>query len=323
MPNRLPEITNQIHRHDILKVLEKNYSELMPFWMPMQTQWVNFIFRTFNDHIKFMIIVHLLLKTFSFYSKNFIKLNYEEFFKQKKIEIESINIMEISKSLNIAKETARRKINELEKSGVIKRFKKKIIIDREIWPAIEPEETMKRMSHFLSIFSKILYEDSLISTKINSDEIVKISKENFSLIWKLYFEMQMPMLLEYKKVYGDLETFHVHGVCLCNHALDSKKIDNSKMSKEFYLDKYFFSDKKNYKGINAMSISEITGIPRATVIRKLNKLIKEDFLTIDDKKLYSVTGARSHELIPIQKNTFKRFSIFSESIYNLSLIENN
>ena len=44
------------------------------------------------------------------------------------------------------------------------------------------------------------------------------------------------------------------------------------------------------KGINAMSISEITGIPRATVIRKLNKLIKENFLKIDTKKHYSSTG---------------------------------
>ena len=38
--------------------------------------------------------------------------------------------MEISKSLNIAKETARRKINELEEIGAIKRINKKIIIDR-------------------------------------------------------------------------------------------------------------------------------------------------------------------------------------------------
>ena len=46
------------------------------------------------------------------------------------------------------------------------------------------------------------------------------------------------------------------------------------MSKEFYLEKYFFADKKDFSGINAMSISDITGIPRATVIRKLNKLVE-------------------------------------------------
>ena len=33
-----------------------------------------------------------------------------------------------------------------------------------------------------------------------------------------------------------------------------------------------------------MSISDISGIPRATVIRKLKKLLKKNFLVIDDKK---------------------------------------
>ena len=47
--------------------------------------------------------------------------------------------MEISKSLNIPKETTRRKINELEKLGTIKKLKKKIIIDRNTWPNIKPK----------------------------------------------------------------------------------------------------------------------------------------------------------------------------------------
>ena len=91
--------------------------------------------------------------------------------------------------------------------------------------------------------------------------------------------MQMPFLLGFKKVFGDLESFHVFGICVSNHALNSKKIDNSEMSKEFYLEKYFFADKKDFAGINAMSISDITGIPRATVIRKLNKLVKNKIFT--------------------------------------------
>ena len=46
-----------------------------------------------------------------------------------------------------------------------------------------------------------------------------------------------------------------------------------------------------------MSISDITGIPRATVIRKLNKLLKEKFLKIDDKKCYSSTGVHAKKLL--------------------------
>ena len=39
------------------------------------------------------------------------------------------------------------------------------------------------------------------------------------------------------------------------------------------------------RGVNAMSISEITGIPRPTVVRKLKYLIDKKFLHINEKKL--------------------------------------
>ena len=182
---------------------------------------------------------------------------------------------------------------------------------------------MKRMSRFLSTLSKMIFNEGLTSKPISTENLIETSKEYFSFVWKLYYEMQMPMLLGFKKVYGDLESFHIHGICVSNHALNSKKNDNSEMSKEFYLEKYFFSDSKDSSGINAMSISDITGIPRATVIRKLNRLIKEDFLTIDNKKHYSVTGAHIYKLQKVQENTFKNLSLFAERIYNLCLTKGN
>ena len=93
------------------------------------------------------------------------------------------------------------------------------------------------------------------------------------------------------------------------------------MSKEFYLEKYFFADKKDFEGINAMSISDITGIPRATVIRKLNKLVKDKFLEINSKKHYSSTGVHKKAIIDVQKNTFINLSNFASRIYNLSLMK--
>ena len=318
---KIPEISKQIRSKDIQEVLEKNFTSITPVWVPLQLSWMNQVYRTFHDYEKFMIIIHLMMKTFEAYSRNFVKLDYDEFFGQKEVEVVTINIMEISNSLNIPKETTRRKINELEESGAIKRINKKFIIDRNTWPSIKPEQTLIRMSRFLSTLSKMLFDMGLLSEQISSENIIKISKEYFSFVWKLYYEMQMPMLLAYKKIYGDLESFHIHGICLSNHALNSKKNNNSAMSKEFYLEKYFFGDKKDFLGINAMSISDITGIPRATVIRKLNKLVKEKFLKIDSKKHYSTTGAHKKEIIDVQKNTFYNLSNFASRIYNLTLIK--
>ena len=323
MKKLLPEVSKQIRSENIREVIEKNFVSIMPVWAPLQLTWVNNVYRTFHDYEKFMIIMHLLMNTFEAYSKNFVKLNYEEYFDQNEVEIETINLMEISKSLNIPKETTRRKINELEEIGAIKRINKKIIVDRNTWPSIKPEETIKRMTRFLSTLSYICVEEGIISEPFSSERLTETSKEYFSFVWKLYYEMQMPMLLGFKKVYGDLESFHVHGICLINHALNSKRNDNSEMSKEFYLEKYFFADQKDAAGINAMSISEITGIPRATVIRKLNRLLKEKFLKIDSKKHYSTTGVNQKKILNIQKKTLDNLSNFVARIYNLSLIKDN
>ena len=318
----LPKISNQIFSKDILYTINKNYTTVQPIWVPIQMEWTNNLYRTFYDYEKFMIVMYLMTKTFDYYSKNFVKLNYDEFFSQNEVEVETLNIMEISKKLNIPKETTRRKINELGELGAIKKINKKIIIDRSTWPNIKPEVTMKNMSFFLSALSKMIASEGLLIEPISSEQLIRVVKNNFSFVWKLYYDMQLPMLLTFKKIHGDLETFHVHGTCLTNHVLNAKKNDNSQMSKELYLDKYFFGKKQEFLGINAMSISDITSIPRATVIRKLNKLIKEKFLTIDSKKHYS-TNRTAHQkiLIKVQNNTFNDLSKFAERIFNLSLIE--
>ena len=323
MSKALPEISKQICSEDIREVVEKNFVSIIPVWAPLQLTWLNNVYTIFHDYEKFMIIMYLLMKTFETYSKNFVVLNYDEYFDQNQIEIEKINVIEISRILNIPKETARRKINELEELGTIKRINKKIIIDKQTWPNMKPEETIIRTSRFLSTLSKMAYNQEIISKPISTENLIKTSKKYFSFIWKLYYEMQMPWLLSFKKVYGDLESFHVGAICLANQALNSKKNDNSEMSKEFYIEKYFFAEKKDFSGINAMSISDITDIPRATVIRKLNKLVKEKFLKKDYKKLYSSTGTHRKKILEVHKNTLNNLSEFSARIYNLSLIKNN
>ena len=102
-----------------------------------------------------------------------------------------------------------------------------------------------------------------------------------------------------------------------------KKNDNSQMSKELYLDKYFFGKKQEFLGINAMSISDITSIPRATVIRKLKKLVNQNILTINDKKHYKLKGSFANKLKPVQKDTFIKLANFSTTIFNLVVLNKN
>ena len=56
-----------------------------------------------------------------------------------------------------------------------------------------------------------------------------------------------------------------------------------------------------------MSISDITGIPRATVIRKLNKLIKEKFLKLMKKNIIVQLGHHAQKLLESTKKYLRSF----------------
>ena len=313
MQTIIPDISKQIYKEELLNVLEGKYSTLGPLWVNNQMEWMNGIYSAFKDHDKFLIIIFLLKRTLDFYSRSFVRLNYEQFYKKDRVEIGKFNISEISTELNIPKESARRKINELEALGVIKKIKKRIIIDRSSFRHIKPENTIKRTARFLATLSSLCVEQKIIRNKLTSSNLEIIIKDNFSYMWKIYYEMQIPMLLKYKKIFNDLEAFHIFGSCVVNQHLNIEQKNEFKTSREDYI-KSMLSQK--IQGINAMSISDITAIPRATVIRKLKKLIAKDRLAIDEKKHYRLTGNFAKQLLPIQKIVLDRLANFSSKVFN-------
>tara|TARA_B110000263_G_C15220036_1_gene469443 strand:+ start:86 stop:1048 length:963 start_codon:yes stop_codon:yes gene_type:complete len=315
---KIPQISKQIYNHQALNVLESNYSAIGPQWTVHQMEWTNSIYSAFKDHDKYMIVIYLVKKTLDFYSRNFVKLTYDQFYSKDKIEIEEFNIIELSKNLNIPKESARRKIVELEKSLVIKREKKKLILDRSSFLFVKPINSVKRISRFISSFSHILKQEKILPTNLTTEQLEKVIKNNFSYVWKIYYEFQIPMLLAYKKVFKNIESFHIFGTCVVNQHLRSQKLVKGKLQRSEFI-KNIYSD-KNIQGVNAMSISEITGIPRATVVRKLKVLVKNNILSIDDKKHYKLTGNSVKELVPIQNIVINQLANFSTKIFNLAIL---
>ena len=312
---KIPDISKEIQKEDLLAILQNKYSLVGPLWVNQQMEWMNGIYASFKNHDKYLIVMYLLKKTLDFYSRNFIKLTYDEFYKRETVEIKKFNISEISNALNIPKESARRKINELEVMGVIKRFKKKIIIDRSSYEYIKPVHTVKRICRFLSAVTRICEAQKVLPKRITTEQLELTIKNNFSYIWKIYYEMQIPMMLSYKKIFKDLESFHIYGTCTVNQHLHSQRENKNRMDRDDFL-KLILS--KKVQGINAMSISDITEIPRATVIRKLQKLVKNKYLVIDDKKLYRMS-AIEHNLKKPQKVVFNHLALFSTKIFNYSV----
>ena len=315
----IPDISRQIYKEDILKVLERKYSLMGPMWVNQQCEWMNGIYASFKNHDKFLILIFLVKKTLDFYSRNFTKVTYEEFYSKDIVQIERFSIAEISEALCIPKESARRKILELEEVTAIRKIKNKIIIDRSKFYFSKPQNSIKRISRFLTTLSDINKNEHFLSDSITSDELELIIKDNFSYVWKLYYELQIPMMIRYKEVFGDIESFHIFGICVLNEHLHAKKVTEHDMHRDEFINSFFSSE--NSQGINAMSISDITGIPRATVIRKLKKLVKQKKLRIDIKKHYKLTMSFEKILKPIQRNILVKLANFSAKVYNLELIE--
>ena len=317
MKKNLPLISKQIYTQDVLNLLQDNYGVIGTKWTTHQMDWVNGIYSSFKDHDKFLIIIYLIKKTLDFYSRNFIKLTFDEFYSKDIVEIEKFNVIEISKYLNIPRESTRRKIVELENSSVIKRIKRKIILDRSAFSFTKPINSIKRTSRFLASFSKILEDNKIVSKQISSERLEKVIKNNYSYAWMLYYELQIPMIQGYKKFFGDIETFHIFGTCIVNQHLNSKKIYEKKVNRKNFFQSF---SQKEVRGINAMTVSDITGIPRATVIRKLKVLLKKNFLIIDDKKHYKTTDNAVKLLYPLQNIVLKQLADFSTKIYNLVIL---
>ena len=318
MTFNIPDISKQIYKEDILNVFDKKYSTLGSMWVNQQMQWNNSIYASFKNHDKYLILIFLVKKALDFYSRNFIKLSYQEFYSKNILEIEKFNIAEISTALNIPKESTRRKVLELENVGAIKKIKNRIIIDRSKFSYSKPEKSIKRMSRFLAVVSEMCVSENVLLKNIPSEKIEIIIKKNFSYIWKIYYELQIPMMINYKKIFKDLETFHIFGTCIVNQHLYARKLSVDYMNRESFIKSIYTTPKM--QGLNAMSISDITGIPRATVIRKLKKLVKLKNLTIDNKKHYKLSGSFTKKLMPLQKIVITKLAYFSTQVLNLYLL---
>ena len=97
--------------------------------------------------------------------------------------------------------------------GVIVKINKKIIINRSSFIYSKPINSINRISRFLAVLSESSIDEKNIRKRIPSEELAVFIKKNFSYIWKIYYELQIPMMLGYKRIFNDFETFHICGTC--------------------------------------------------------------------------------------------------------------
>ena len=310
------KITNKTNEEQIFKIINENFSQLAPSYYSLVTHWFINAYKNFKGIDKYIILIYLINKDFIYYRKNGLMVDYDTFYKDKTLEIPKINISDIARDLLIPKENVRRKISELEEKGIIKRVGKKIFVERPGFIQAKANITLKDFSILVSTFSEILKDKKIIKEPLNTDQISNLIKENFSFCWYQFYKFIFIFTNSWKigTKTQDLETICVGLIVLIN-TVHNRDFKNKNLDRKKYLKEI---QKPDHIGINAFSIAEITGIPRATVVRKLEFLLKNKFLSIDEKKLYTFgMTMQSKQFKVISKLQDKNMNALSKFLYRV------
>ena len=311
---QLPSISSQIDENKISKIIDRNFSKIAPFFYPFIANWLTRAYGVYGDIDKYLIAIYLVNRQFIFYRKNGFTINFETFFENKPLEIDKINFSDISKDLKIPKESVRRKIQELEDKAVIKRVKKKILIYRTGLSTARVNIAIKELSLLLHEFNKILKEEREVNKVFKVEEIISSIKQNYSFCWYQFYKFLFEYTNRWRNQIDDLETLCI-GMNVVLNATQSKQFVPTKKNRASYFKEIMGSD---LRGVNAMSLSDITGIPRPTVVRKLKWLIDKKFLSINDKKLISLDAKESafKKSKTLQRQNFLSLSNFIYRVFN-------
>ena len=319
------DFSKVLNDDQVYDLMMANYDQLGKDWIVHQWNWMNAIYKAFKDHYKYLIVISLIEKTLQFYDTMNIQLSFDQFYSKNYLQIDKFSITELCNKLNLPKETVRRKVLELEELGVLKRQKKKILIDRSIFPQVKPERQISVTSKYIYLVSQILIKEKILSKIHDTKKIETVIKKNFSICWRWFYRLQIPLVIGYHDMFEDLATYHIWGTVAMNQAFNYKRgniktnffnlIPNYKTFNESLID-----GKGASAGVSAMSISEMTNIPRATVIRKCKFLLKNDYLELNKKKQYILGSMNRTKVLPYQKKVFRHKAKFLRKIINLLTI---
>ena len=319
------KFSSQVKEEDIYQVLKKNYYKEITDFYEFQRVWFSRSYEAFKDLDKYIILIYLFKRHLKTYSDYFIRKSFDEFYSQGSFEIERFNVIDVSKELNLKKETTRRKILELEEEGVIQKTKKTIKINQKAINIQRPVDVVSALSKFAAHFSKVLVKNKILKDEISIDEFEKLAKKNYTQYWTVFLNFQLPYLKRWKDFFnGDLELFIIIGMIIYNQNLNLKKNKTNEYDLNYFKYEYVKNIKKSLfsNGISAMSISEMTGIPRPTVLRKLSKLVKMKMIIKDKKSMYksNLNSKLFREVDNLRQDMAKDISALLTKLYNF--IEN-
>ena len=294
-----------------------NYDSIHYLFIEFQFTWLQQAYQSLGDLDKYNILVFLYKENFAELNELFKVKSLTEFYLNPRFNLDKVNIIQISNKLRLSKETTRRKILELQSDGVLIKNKKTITVTLKAGLLQKPENTINSFSKILQYISWLLHKEKKVKKYYEKDFFIKKIKEKFTQILAIFLDYQINYLLVRKVLANnDSELFFIAGCLMYNQILFLKKSENKKHYQKEWIDEVFYIGNK--KGINAMTISDLTGIPRPTVIRKLKVLLKQKDIFKDNNNLYYMTkGKFVSELNKLRLNNIKELSTTISRINNI------
>ena len=268
----------------------------------------NFQNSLLRDMDAFLLLVFISKRALENYHSTNKDVSKDELLNLESINAGLITIDDLSKSLKLPRETARRKYNKLLNLKLISKNKKNTVLENK---AIQIQQVDKFHLKFLKclnlVITKILESPDV---KIKSISLVNLNKK-YSKSWLQLLTMVLNSALAWKKHIGSMQNWFIFGVCALNQIYNIKEYKNFFKNLPDNPDNLFLNltQEQALRGLNTNTISVITGIPRQTVTRNLVELVKLKFLTKDRKK----------NLYFISRNTLNQKSLAThyESIHDI------
>jgi len=304
-------------REDIEKIILENYIEYQYLFVEFQSKFLSGLCTRYQSVESGNLVLYFARQTHQDilrrkdYDLNF-NLSLEKFWENhQESNPAQKSIIKIGEETLLPKETARRKILQLIKQKVLNKKNRNIgwlpnekykqnynlYIDEEI-------EGVSKLIRF--VCKKLNYP---ISSEIINNEV----KEKFSFYWFHYLGVQLEYLRLWSKQFNDLELVSIF-LQVAN--LFASKAKEKNLSHKDLYDNPSLINKFISASISATSIAEVTGIPRATCIRKLKFLLKLKIVSQDkmSKRYYIIPEAISADLIS-QKQTKQVVKLFSNFFF--------
>lgn len=328
---KLPQVTPQ----KLAELLENNYFNLMASFYDSQSTYLTGIYKKYgnletgNIMACFTRNMHLSIIRERENDLNFNVSIYNYWNNIQNVNKPVEKITNIAKTTNIPKETIRRKIILLQSKGYL--------VNKKNSKGYSINNTLKNKEEYISnnldeikILTKFTNQFSK-SLKINLDTnlIEEEIKKQFSFYMYHFLNYELQWLKMWRKSLKDIDLLLiVLQAVIPNLACAAKnKAENVKVENIFKIIGQLDENCISESSVSTASISDITGIPRATCIRKLELLVKLGMLIRETKtKRYFVnqlTSKRTNSILT-KENVLFTIENFSEYlIIILNSIQHN